>query len=184
MIKLSPKNTDYYSYFFMFTKPVRKLIIKSPDGVFLESSPWVNMGNNIKISPSVLNYTTNKREIIGNFTSFDKMVEYYENIIKNNTLTDNEVDEIAGNFNTYISNENLVSLKKVWDGFTVTNKCKVISAYRKKFNKFLFDDINYTIWDRDSNDFKARESLKKEWNDIRKKLRSKDFCCNNYQVCW
>jgi len=184
MIKLSPKNTDYYSYFFMFTKPVRKLIIKSPDGVFLESSPWVITGNDIKIAPSVLNYSTNKRETIGNFTSFDKMVEYYENIIKNNTLTDNEVDEIAGNFNTYISNENLVSLKKVWDRFTVTNKCKVISAYRKKFKEFLFNDINYRIWDTSSNEYKARESLKNDWNKITNNKSTKEFCCNNYQSCW
>jgi hypothetical protein len=184
MIKLASRNTDYYSYFFLFTKPVRKLIIKSPDGVFLESSPWVNMGNDIKIAPSVLNYTTNKRELIGNFTSFDKMVEYYENIIKNNTLTDNEVDEIAGNFNTYISNENLVSLKKVWDDFTITNKCKVISAYHKKFNEFLFDDINYTIWDKSSNEYDARESLLSDWKIVTDSKSTKGFCCNNYQVCY
>jgi hypothetical protein len=184
MIKLSPKNTDYYSYFFMFTKPVRKLIIKSPDGVFLESSPWVITGNDIKIAPSVLNYSTNKRETIGNFTSFDKMVEYYENIIKNNTLTDNEVDEIAGNFNTYISNKNLVTLKKVWDGFTVTNKCKIIKKYKENTGNFLFKDINYTIWDSDSDDYKARESLLSDWNKITNKTSTAKFCCNNYQVCW
>ncbi len=188
MIKLH-KNDDNYSYFFVFTKPIKILMIKSPDGVFFESRPWVKTGNNIRITPSVLNYTTLEREVIGSFTDFDKMVEYYENIIKNNDLDDKEVGKIASNFKDFINNENLVSLKKVWDGYTVTNKCKIIKKYKENSNgKFLFNDINYTIWDSDSDDYKARKSLLSDWsNEVSKVTNNKstkDFCCNNYQVCW